>query len=82
MHNVTVNLFYLLKEKAGTGQIDFNMTDDATIRDLKQQLIKRYPGLQPYLDNIMVLINRKIALDEDRIPENAQVSFLTPIGGG
>ena len=82
MQKVTVHLYYLLKEKAGTGQIELNVADNSTIKDLKLLLLKNYPALQPHLDNIMVLINRKIALDEDEIPENSQVAFLTPIGGG
>jgi hypothetical protein len=45
-------------------------------------LIQDHPALQSQLDNIMTLINQKIAVDEDIIPKNAQVSFLTPIGGG
>ena len=80
--NITVNLFYNLKEKVGTNQLRFDIPVGSNIHDLKQALIKGYPALQSNLDNIMVLINQKISLDEDSIPANAQVSFLTPIGGG
>jgi len=82
MSKVTVYLYYHLKEKAGTGQLQLEVPDQTTIRGLKSILISSHPALQPHLGNIMVLIDRKIALDEDVIPSNAQVSFLTPIGGG
>jgi molybdopterin converting factor small subunit len=82
MRKVTVNLYYHLKEKAGTGQLQLEVPDRTTIKALKSILISKHPALQPHLGNIMVLIGRKIALDEDVIPADAQVSFLTPIGGG
>jgi molybdopterin synthase sulfur carrier subunit len=82
MNRITVNLYYHLKEKAGTNQINLELPENSTIKELKVLLIHDYPALQSQLDNIMMLINQKIALDEDKIPQNAQVSFLTPIGGG
>jgi molybdopterin converting factor small subunit len=82
MNNITVNLYYHLKDKVGTNQINLEIPENSTIKDLKILLINNYPALQSQLDNIMMLINQKIVLDEDKIPQNAQVSFLTPIGGG
>ena len=82
MNKITVNLYYHLKDKAGTNQINLELPDNSTIKELKILLIRDYPALQSQLDNIMTLINQKIAVDEDKIPLNAQVSFLTPIGGG
>ena len=82
MHAITINLFYHLKEKAGTSKVQVEIPETATMKDLKQILIKQYPALESQLDNILMLINQKIAVDEDKIPKGAQVSFLTPIGGG
>ena len=82
MNNITVNLYYHLKEKAGTNIIRIEMPKDSTMKDLKRKLITNYPTLESQLDNILMLINQKIAVDEDKIPQDAQVSFLTPIGGG
>jgi molybdopterin converting factor small subunit len=82
MNKITVNLYYHLKDKAGTNLINLEVPDNSTIKELKIILVKTYPALQSQLDNIMTLINQKIAVDEDKIPLNAQVSFLTPIGGG
>ena len=82
MNEITVRLFYHLIEKAGTGAITFSINDNVTVKELKQILIKKFPVLQSHLDNILILVNQKVALDEDEIPQSAQVSFLTPIGGG
>jgi molybdopterin converting factor small subunit len=82
MNRISVKLFYHLKDKAGTNLIDLELPEESTIKELKIKLIQDHPALQSQLDNIMTLINQKIAVDEDIIPMNAQVSFLTPIGGG
>jgi molybdopterin converting factor small subunit len=82
MHNITVNLFYHLKDKAGTNKVVLDIPDTATVKELKRLLITKFPALESHLDNILILINQKIALDEDIIPKESQVSFLTPIGGG
>lgn len=82
MNRITVNLYYHLKDKVGTNLINLELPENSTIKELKMILIHDYPALQSQLDNIMTLINQKIAVDEDRIPQNARVSFLTPIGGG
>ena len=82
MNRITVNLYYHLKDKAGTNLINLEVPENSTIRELKIILVKDYPALQSQLDNIMMLINQKIAVDEDKIPLNAHISFLTPIGGG
>jgi len=82
MNRISVNLYYHLKDKAGTNLINLEVPENSTIKELKIILIQNYPALLSQLDNILTLINQKIAVDEDKIPLNAQVSFLTPIGGG
>jgi molybdopterin converting factor small subunit len=79
---IKVTLYYHLKQKAGTGSLDLEVPDKTTIKQLKGLLEERFPALRTYLDNIMILMDKKIVLDEDVLKENAEVSFLTPVGGG
>ena len=79
---IKVLLYYHLKEKTGTGNLDFDLENGSTIKDLKQKLIIAYPALRTHLDNVMILLDGKIVLDEDKLKEAANVSFLTPVGGG
>ncbi len=79
---IKVSLFYHLKEKAGTGNLELEVDGVSTIKDLKRQLEELYPNLRTHLDNVMMLMDGKIVLDEDKLKENANISFLTPVGGG
>ena len=79
---VKISLYYHLKEKAGVGSLEMEMPSASTIHDLKARLEKEYPALRTHLDNIMVLMDKKIVLDEDKLKDGAEVAFLTPVGGG
>jgi len=82
MNRINVKFFSHLKEKAGTASITQDIASNATITDLKKQIILKYPALETHLRNILILIDDKIAVDEDIIPDGCTVSFMTPIGGG
>lgn len=79
---IKVILYYHLKQKAGSGNLSYDMPAGAAIRDLKTQLEKDYPALRTHLDNVMMLMDKKIVLDEDLLKDGAEVAFLTPVGGG
>lgn len=79
---IKIKLFYHLKEKAGTGVIDLDIPEQSTIGDVKKTLELQYPQLRTHLENVMILMDQKIVLDDDQINEGAEVSFLTPVGGG
>lgn len=80
--NIKVTLYYHLKEKAGTGSLDIALPDRSTIRDLKIILESQHPALKTHMDNVMMVMDKKIVLDEDFLKDNAEVAFLTPVGGG
>jgi len=80
--NIKITLYYHLKEKAGTGSLDISLPEQSTIKDLKQLLENRFPALRTHLDNVMILMDKKIVLDEDKIKDNSEIAFLTPVGGG
>jgi molybdopterin converting factor small subunit len=82
MMKIKVSLYYHLKEKAGTGSLEIEVDDSSTINDLKHKLETNYPRLKTQLDYVMMLMNGKIVLNEDKLKDNANVSFLTPVGGG
>jgi len=82
MNTITVKFFSLLKEKVGATSINIDIAEGATIAELKKQLTQQFPSLETLLTNILILINNKVAINEDIIPKNCTVSFMPPIGGG
>ena len=82
MINIDVSLYYHLRQKAGVGTISLLAAAGITIREVKQILEKKHPALITHLDNVMILMGKKIVLDEDALQQNSKIAFLTPIGGG
>ena len=82
MNRINVKFFSHLKEKAGTASAMLDVSTNTTIADLKKQVTQQYPSLETHLHNILILIDDKIAVDEDTLPDGCNVSFMTPIGGG
>ena len=79
---INVILFYQLKEKAGSGNLEMELPAGSTIRDLRNAMEDKFPALKTQLNNVMVLMDKKIVVDEDKLKDHAEVSFLTPVGGG
>ena len=79
---INVNLYYHLKEKAGASYIELDVEESTTISEVKTILEEKFPQLQTHLDNIMILMNQRIVLEEDSVVPDANIAFLTPVGGG
>ncbi len=82
MINIEITLYYHLRQKAGVGKISLSVPTGITIKEVKQILEEKHPALTTHLDNIMILMDKKIVLDEDILHQNTKIAFLTPIGGG
>jgi molybdopterin converting factor small subunit len=82
MINIDISLYYHLRLKAGVGTILLSVPVGITIKEIKHILEEKHPALITHLDNVMILMNKKIVLDEDTIHQNTKIAFLTPIGGG
>ena len=82
MINIDISLYYHLRIKAGVGKISLSVPVGITIKEVKQILEEKHPALITHLDNVMILMGKKIVLDEDILQQNTKIAFLTPIGGG
>jgi len=68
-----------------TGGVDEVEIEATTVRSLINALDRRFPGLGKHLESGMaVAIDGEIMTDAlyERVPEDAEVHFLPPIGGG
>ena len=82
MNNIKVLFFATLKEYIGQRQLELEVPVNADVRLIKDHLGTVYPSVQPLLETCIVSINHEFALDEDRLPANAEVAFFPPVSGG
>ena len=90
-----VNLFATLRELAGHRTVNFELPDGATVRQLLDRVIERYPAMRGELfdedgelfGHVHVFINGRDAPHLDRaletpLTENDNVDLFPAVGGG
>lgn len=80
---ITVKLFALLREKAGTDEliVDFR---GGTVSALLEQVARELPGLSDLLScgRIMVTVNQEFVRPEAPVKDGDEVALMPPFSGG
>ncbi len=79
---VTVRLFARLREMVGTGVLEQNVGENATIADLLQALQADFPRLAEATPRTIISVNREFADPQTRLREGDEVAFFPPVSGG
>ena len=79
---LTVRLFALYRERAGTKQFSMELPGGATVADLTDAVRLRFPRLAPPDVNIVVAVNADYAEPEDLLSAGDDVCLIPPVSGG
>lgn len=80
---ITVLFFATLRDLVGQRELTIELNDaGATISQLRQELIGRYPALEDNLRVALSAINEDFAFDHDSISDGDEVAFFPPVSGG
>ncbi len=83
MTRVKVLLFATLRERAGGAKsIEVELSDGATVLDLKATIAQTIPALEPNMKSVLTTINREYAFDEAVLPDGAELAMFPPVSGG
>jgi molybdopterin converting factor small subunit len=83
MINVKITFYAHLRQKVGSEGINLQFPNGATVKDLRNLVMEKYPEVQHHIPNMLVMMNKtRIGLEEDLLEDNMEVSFIPPIGGG
>ena len=78
---INILAFGVAKDIFGGSAISINLTNDATVYNLKYFLEDKYPRLKQ-LASYMVAVNDEYALDGDTIHERDEIAIIPPVSGG
>lgn len=80
---VSVRLFALLRERAGSGTIELELADGATVTDALRQLGEAGPlaELLPRLP-VRMAVNRDYADPDTRLVPGDELALIPPLSGG
>jgi molybdopterin converting factor subunit 1 len=79
---VTVRLFALARQKAGSAELALELPEGSTVAALKQALAADCPALAPMVPNLMIAVDSEYAEDDRVIPPGSEVAAIPPVSGG
>jgi molybdopterin converting factor subunit 1 len=80
--NITVRLFALMREKAGTDLIRLQMPQAASAAQALEVLQHQYPVLQPYLARARLAVRQNFVEAATILQEGDELAIIPPVSGG
>ncbi len=78
---INVLAFGIAKDIFGSSTVSLELTNDATVSNLKYLLEQQYPKLRQ-LKSYMVAVNNEYALDGDTVHQRDEIAIIPPVSGG
>ena len=79
---VAVRLFARARDLAGADRLEIELTEPATVGQLKERLHEQCPPLRPLLPQLHVAVGTEYATNETRLDESADVACFPSVSGG
>ncbi len=81
---VTVHLFAILREKAGSNQVEVSLDGPTSVPDLLTKIGEAVPAISEMLTSMepRVAINQEFAHADDIVNESDEVAIIPPVSGG
>ena len=79
---ITVKLFALMREKAGTDTIPLEVPAGATVTHALAALVCQYPMLAPYMANTRFSLHMDFVGPETTLAEGDELVLIPPVSGG
>ena len=78
---INILAFGVAKDIFGGSAVNVQLSNDATVFNLKYLLEDKYPRLKQ-LASYMVAVNDEYALDGDTVHERDEIAIIPPVSGG
>ena len=79
---VRVKFFAILRERAGTSEVEKEIAAGSTVADLWRQLQKDYPRLDVPGIRLLYAVNRDYVNMDQKLNDHDEVVFIPPVSGG
>jgi molybdopterin converting factor subunit 1 len=73
--------FGIARDIIGGSTFNVEMPDNATVADLKQQLLNAYPRFGN-LSSLLIAVNEEYGDDETPLHERDDIALIPPVSGG
>lgn len=79
---VSVKLFAMLRERAGTGNAVHELPEGSTVNDLWDTVRREHAGLSGVDLKLLYAVNSEYVALEHRLADGDEVAFIPPVSGG
>jgi molybdopterin converting factor small subunit len=79
---VRVQFYAQLRDLVGTRQLDMDVADRATVRDLLQQVYAQQPKLRPHDKSILIGAGVEFVDRNYKLSPGEEISIMPPVQGG
>ena len=79
---IKVVMFAVARDMINESSVELELSDSATVGDLKQALTSQYPKLNEIVLRSAFSVNHEYALDQTKLTENVEVALIPPVSGG
>ncbi|MDA1188658.1 MAG: molybdopterin converting factor subunit 1 [Chloroflexi bacterium] len=79
---VTIRLFARYREVVGNGLLDLGLPQEATVGDLANQMIEKYPTLMRDASKLVVAVNEEYREHDYMLHDGDEVALIPPVSGG
>ncbi len=78
----TVKLFAMLREKAGTPELQVELPESSTVADLLKKVEGLFPGLPSSAPVTMIAVNSEYVERSHPLQDGDEVALIPPVSGG
>ena len=77
-----VILFASLRDLVGSSEVELDLTETTTVRDVFNRLEGQFPGLKRYESILLIAVNQEYTGWEQSVAAGDEIAFFPPVSGG
>lgn len=74
--------FAVLRDRTGQAELEVELPDGASVRELKSWVAEHYPTLANGLAQVRVAADYEFLAEDDALPPGAELALIPPVSGG
>ena len=79
---VQVKLFARARDVAGAESISMELSNSATVVDLRVALALKFPEMESLVPNLLVAVGNEYADDQTTLDASKEIACFPPVSGG
>ena len=79
---VKVRFFSVYRDVVEVQGLTILVPERGTVKNLLEEILRRYPGLNHFTKNMMFAVNREFVNGDMKLEDGDEVAIMPPVGGG